>query len=103
MSGLTSGPWTAVPWSSVVGSGITAQPDPTKNTLLIARVMSSYDDALAMAAGPDLLRAATAATHALRSLLAMRDGITDEALQGVVEALDAAIAKAKGESPTKTE
>ena len=47
-----------------------------------------------MEAAPDLLHSGTGALHALRSVLAMRDGITDEVLKAVADQLEAAIAKA---------
>lgn len=44
----------------------------------------------------DLLRSAKAASHLCKSLLALRDGATDELISEICEALDAAIAKAEG-------
>jgi hypothetical protein len=49
---MTPGPWTASPFSSVVGSAITAQPNPAENQRLIAGVYSSMEDASVIAAAP---------------------------------------------------
>jgi hypothetical protein len=48
------------------------------------------------AAAPDLLRSAGSAWHLCQSLLAVRDGASDELIRGVALALQAAIAKAEG-------
>jgi len=47
-----------------------------------------------------LVRACRAADHAIGSVMAMRNGITDEALQDVRNALQAALALPGGESPS---
>ncbi len=60
MSAHTPGPWDASPWSSVVGGGVFAQPDKTKNQVLIAQVRSAHADTLLMAAAPALLAACEA-------------------------------------------
>jgi hypothetical protein len=41
----TPRPWRASEWSDVVGAAVTAQPDPTKNTLLVASIRYSKADA----------------------------------------------------------
>ncbi len=51
----TPGPWRASPPSSVVGIAITAQPDPKKNSELIASVRSGVANAALIEAAPDLL------------------------------------------------
>lgn len=38
---FTPGPWKAAPYSSVVGCPISAQPDPEKNTILVAGTRSA--------------------------------------------------------------
>lgn len=64
----TPGPWTAAPFSSVVGCPITAQPDKTKNTILVAGTRSAVAEdpaefraeveanARLIAAAPDMLQ-----------------------------------------------
>jgi hypothetical protein len=100
MSNHTPGPWKVAPYSSVVGCPITAQPDPTKNTILIAGTRSavSTDDegfrseveanARLIAAAPDLLAS-------LQNLeFYVRDSVFGNSQ--VATAARAAIAKAKG-------
>jgi hypothetical protein len=60
----TPRPWRASEWSDVVGAAVTAQPDPTKNTLLVASIRYSKADA-------DLIVHAVNAHHAL--VEALRD------------------------------
>lgn len=50
-----------------------------------------------MNAKEELERAAQGAWHLTQSLLAMRDGATDELITGCADALQAALAKARGE------
>lgn len=40
----TEGPWKAAPFSSIVGCPITAQPDPKRNTVVIAGVHGAFGD-----------------------------------------------------------
>ncbi len=61
MSAHTPGPWDAAPWSSVVGGGVFAQPDPKKNQVLLAQVRSTHADSVLMAAAPVGLAAAVLA------------------------------------------
>lgn len=42
--GWTKGPWKASKFSSVVGCAISTQPDPKKNTVIIAGVHGSFGD-----------------------------------------------------------
>jgi hypothetical protein len=51
---------------------------------------------LMMAAAPELLTAAGGAWNLCQSLLAVREGATDELIQGIAEALERAIRKAEG-------
>lgn len=74
MSGHTKGPWLASPYSSVVGVVVTAQPDPTRNSVRIAGVgdAETRDEVIAngalIAAAPDLLDALMALNAAFRGV-----------------------------------
>ncbi len=63
------------------------------------RIEGNWDEVMAnahlIAAAPNLLKAAHAGAHLCRSLLAIRDGVTDELLTEIRDALDAAIADAE--------
>jgi formylmethanofuran dehydrogenase subunit B len=96
----TPGPWKAGKFSSVVGCPITAQPDPSRNTVVIAGVHGAFGDdyqaeveanaafiVRACNAHEDLLEALRRADRALENV-----GMADDA-QARVEIRDA-IAKA---------
>lgn len=95
----TPGPWTAAPFSSVVGVAITAQPDKAKNTMLVASTFTK-DDGRLIAAAPELLEilkdlvaASGPATIPLESARAVRQFSKFLAAH---KAAEEAIAKATG-------
>lgn len=74
----TPGPWKAAPFSSVVGCPITAQPDPTKNAIVVAGTRSAAaEDAegfrAEVEANARLIAAAPALLEALDALIAAAD------------------------------
>lgn len=92
MPAHTPGPWSFPPWSSVVGSGVFAQPDPGRNTKMLAQVRSSVADARLMAAAPDML---TACKMALRAL---EFDLTGDGKRDLAKLLTETIALAEVES-----
>jgi hypothetical protein len=87
MSAHTPGPWRASPFSSVVGCAITAQPDPKKNTQMVASTYTEADARL-IAAAPDLLAA-------IRAILLDVDG-ANSIFRPSVDLARSALAKAEG-------
>lgn len=100
---FTPGPWRAAPFSSVVGCPIGAQPDPKKNTIIVAGTRS------AVAQEPGAFRAEVEANSYLIAaapemyealvLLDSMDGWTPEdEWDAAWQKARAALAKARGES-----
>jgi hypothetical protein len=81
---FTPGPWTAAPFSSVVGCPITAQPDPKQNTIILAGVHGSFGDdyRAEVEANAHLIAAAPALYEALERLLE-HAGIADAAPEDI--------------------
>ncbi len=69
----TAGPWRATSYSSIVGCPITAQPDPTRNTRVVAGVHGDRDEATANA------RFIVAAVNHVRARLAATPAQSEEA------------------------
>ncbi len=94
MSSHSPGPW-QVGTSILDGAFQILRFDPKGVPAIVARA-GYLPNARLIAAAPDLLKAAHAGAHLCRSLLAMRDGATDELLAEIRDALDAAIRDAEG-------
>lgn len=102
----TPGPWRATKFSSVVGCPITAQPDKSQNTVVIAGVHGAFGDdyraeveanALLIAAAPELLRCLRNMLSALGA--ALDDGLRElliKKIEVTARAAEAAILKATG-------
>jgi hypothetical protein len=79
---FTPGPWKAAPFSSIVGWPISAQPDPKRNTVIIAGVHGFFGEdyraeveanARLIAAAPELLAACRVAECAVEELCIGQD------------------------------
>jgi outer membrane scaffolding protein for murein synthesis (MipA/OmpV family) len=103
----TAGEWEASPWSSSVGAGVFAQPDPAENTRMIAAVPGEKEEAEAnarlIASAPELLEALRVALTAMNYMGEIMNGMDivmeeDEAVVNpAFKKSRAAIAKATGE------
>lgn len=95
IEGYTPGSWRAAPFSSVVGCPITAQPDPKKNTVIIAGVRGAFGDdyRAEVEANARLIASAPELLEALESLMSCIGG--EEETEACIKA-EAAIAKATG-------
>lgn len=97
----TPAPWQAGKYSSIVGVPITAQPDKTKNTMVIVGTQQarSKEEAIAnanlIAAAPELLEALEAVNKEIYAT--MGSTLTEDRYFKLRELCCDAIAKAKGE------
>ena len=96
MSNHTPGPWetTWPKFNCTIESrgGVVA-------TVYVGQTLSDSEseaNAYLIAAAPELLKFARGAWHLCESLLAVRDGIPDESIRAMANALRAAIDKAEG-------
>ena len=106
----TPTPWKASPYSSIVGIAISAQPDPNKNTVVLAGTMGTFSDdhqVESEANAAFIVRAVNnheALVDALERCLAFAEDVEVKALVGdegclwPAEIARAALAAAKGEA-----
>jgi hypothetical protein len=74
----TAGEWRPTPYSSVVGAGVMAQPDPKQNSMVLAMVQGrtraeAEANARLIAAAPDLLTELRATADAAREMIRVLD------------------------------